>query len=93
MRFRLSTKFHDRPVVEEEKAPQDAENTVTDDKETAQVRDTDSSSIRDDSNVDFQRGDEAIRAMTQIWSKRELIFAYILYVLNIFQFWTIEGQG
>ncbi|KAH6957789.1 major facilitator superfamily domain-containing protein [Ilyonectria sp. MPI-CAGE-AT-0026] len=78
MRFRLSTKFHDRPVVEEEKAPQDAENTVTDDKETAQVRDTDSSSIRDDHNVEFQRGDEAIRAMTQIWTKRDLIIAYVL---------------
>ncbi|KAF7556274.1 hypothetical protein G7Z17_g1559 [Cylindrodendrum hubeiense] len=86
MRFRLSEKVPNRPVVEDDKTPQDVETTVADDKETnpTKDKDTDSSSDRDDSNADFQRGDEAIRAMTQIWTKRDLVIAYILIWLISF---------
>ncbi|KAH6990003.1 hypothetical protein EDB80DRAFT_882015 [Ilyonectria destructans] len=79
MRFRVPQPFADKPVVEEEKTPQDVENSTANDKETGvTAKERDSSIERGDSDADFQRGDEAIRAMTQIWTKRDLIIAYVL---------------
>ncbi|KAH7166453.1 major facilitator superfamily domain-containing protein [Dactylonectria macrodidyma] len=85
MRFKVPRPFADKPVVEEEKAPQDIENTTANDKETGvTAKERDSSLERDDSDAEFQRGDEAIRAMTQIWTKRDLIIAYFLIWLVCF---------
>lgn len=75
--FRLPGRFS-KPVVEEQPAPTDAENTTGDAKDmisTEKHADDD-----DSSSTEYQHGDEAIRAMTQAWSRRDLIVAYILCV-------------
>jgi hypothetical protein len=75
MRFNMPWSSKDRPVVDEP-APQDAEN-VAGNKETftSEKHETDST---EEPNVEYQHGDEAIRAMTQVWTKKHLIIAYIL---------------
>jgi hypothetical protein len=76
--FRLPGRISDRPVVDEDPTPKDVETTEKTNKENNATDVVDSASEPDDSSTDYQRGDEAIRAMTQAWSRKHLIIAYIL---------------
>lgn len=79
--FKLPGRFSGRPVVEDDTAPRDFENTE-DNKELDAANAADSGSEPEDLSTEYQRGDEAIRAMTQVWSRKHLTIAYILYVPN-----------
>lgn len=76
MRFRLPGLVNSKPVVEEH-TPQDAENTLAELKEQ-NVDEKQVTTPEDDSDTEYQHGDQAIRAMTQIWTRKHLIIAYLL---------------
>jgi hypothetical protein len=78
MRFRIPGMVNSPPAVKEN-APQDVETPIPDSKEdpgSERVNAGGSDSERP--STEYQHGDLAIRAMTQMWERKHLIAAYIL---------------
>ncbi|KAJ4244217.1 hypothetical protein NW762_014599 [Fusarium torreyae] len=77
MRFRVPGRFN-KPVVEDEAAPENVESSIPHSKEGVASDVQDTGSDGDQSSTEYQHGDEAIRAVTQMWTRRDLIIAYAL---------------
>lgn len=79
MRFRFSKGLADVPVVDDDKRPDAENNNAADNKEALSVgRDGSAVSDEDDGSENFQHGVKAVRAMTESWTKKDLIIAYVL---------------
>lgn len=72
--FGFTDKSGEEPPHDEETVTQENKEMEGGDKEK-----TDSDS-QTEAAVEYQQGDEAMRAITQIWTKKHLVIAYVLYV-------------
>jgi hypothetical protein len=78
----ITDRFQNVPVPEQtpemtEKLKADKEAGVI---TTEHPTDIDADNVPD---AEFQRGVQQIEAITSVWSKRDLIAAYVLYVLHL----------
>lgn len=83
MRFRFPLLTPKEVPVTEERRAQDAEGLQYGENEKRGVADNAHAASDDESevvNTEFQHGVQSAQAMTQVWSMKHLVAAYIMYV-------------